>query len=165
MEPATKPSIYLETSVIGCLAMRLSGILRMAANQQTTRDWWDNRRHEYDLFVSRYVVDECSQGDPVAAQERLFFLDGIPLLEISDEVKTLANALMTRVPLPPKAAVDALHISIAALSGIEYLLTWNCKHIANPALQKRIQSACRELGCEPPVICTPHELLEINDAI
>lgn len=164
MKIATRPSIYLETSVIGCLAMRLSGILRMAANQQTTRDWWDNRRHEYELFVSRYVVDECSQGDPVAARERLVFLEGIPLLEISDEVKTLANALMTKVPLPPKAVVDALHISIAALSGIEYLLTWNCKHIANPALQKRIQSACRELGCEPPVICTPHELLEFNDA-
>ena len=93
-----KPSIYLETSVIGCLAMRLSGILRIAANQQTTRDWWDNERQRYDLFVSRYVVNECSRGDPQAAQERLAFLEGIPLLEVSDSVETLAQALLGKVP-------------------------------------------------------------------
>ena len=163
MDLETKPSIYLETSVIGCLAMRLSGVLRMAANQQTTRDWWDNQRQQYDLFVSRYVIDECSRGDPQAAQERLAFLDGIPLLEVSDAVETLAQTLLRKVPLPAKAYLDALHISVAAMSGIEYLATWNCKHIANPALQKRILSVCRNMGCEPPVICTPHELLEIND--
>ena len=160
-----KPSIYLETSVIGCLAMRLSGVLRIAANQQTTRDWWDNERQRYDLFVSRYVMNECSRGDPQAAQERLAFLEGIPLLEVSDSVETLAQALLSKVPLPAKATVDALHISVAALSGVDYLLTWNCKHIANPSLRLRIESICRELGCEPPVICTPQELLEINDVI
>ena len=159
-----KPSIYIETSVIGCLAMRLSGVLRMAANQQTSRDWWDNQRHRFDLFVSRYVIDECSDGDPIAAQERLVFLEGIPLLEVSDAAETLAKALLIGVPLPPKAAIDAYHISVAAVHGIEYLVTWNCKHIANPALRTRIEFVCRELGCEPPVICTPQELLEINDA-
>jgi hypothetical protein len=135
----------------------------MAANQQTTRDWWDNHRERYELFISRYVLDECSAGDPAAAQERLVFLDGIPLLEISDAVRPLANALLAKVPLPPKAAIDALHISVAALSGIEYLLTWNCKHIANPALRKQIELVCREMDCEPPVICTPQEILEIDD--
>ena len=158
-----KPSIYLETSVIGCLAMRLSGVLRVAANQQVTRDWWDNHRQGFELFVSRYVVDECSGGDPVAAQERLVFLEGVPLLEINEKVKTLADALLATVPLPPKAAIDALHISVAALSGVQYLLTWNCKHIANPALNSRIEFVCRELGCEPPILCTPQELLEIYD--
>ena len=160
-----KPSIYLETSVIGCLAMRLSGVLRIAANQLTTRDWWDNERQRYDLFVSRYVMNECSRGDPQAAQERLAYLEGIPLLEVSDSVETLAQALLSKVPLPANATVDALHISVAALSGVDYLLTWNCKHIANPSLRLRIESICRELGCEPPVICTPQELLEINDVI
>ena len=159
-----KPSIYLETSVIGCLAMRLSGVLRIAANQQITREWWDNHRERYDLFISRYVVDECSRGNPVAAQERLVFLKDIPLLDVDDSTKTLANALLAKVPLPPKAAVDAVHISAAALNGIEFLVTWNCKHIANPALRMRIESVCREMNCEPPVICTPQELLEINDA-
>ena len=158
------PSVYLETSIIGCFAMRLSGVLRMAANQQITRDWWDNQRQQYELFVSRYVIDECSRGDPVAAQERLVFLHGIPLLEVSEAAQALADALVRKVPLPPKAVIDAYHISVAAVHGVELMLTWNCKHIANPALQKRIASVCRELGCEPPVICTPQEILEIDDA-
>ena len=93
--------------------------MRIAANQQTTRDWWDNHRQRYDLFVSRYVIDECSRGDPQAAQERLAFLDGIPLLEVSDAVETLAQTLLRKVPLPAKAYLDALHISVAAMSGID----------------------------------------------
>ncbi len=159
-----KSSIYLETSVIGYLAMRLSGVLRVAANQQVTRDWWDNHRQNYELYISRYVIDECSDGDSVAARERLVFLEGIPSLEVSDIAKTLANDLLTMVPLPPKAVIDALHISVAALSGVQYLLTWNCKHIANPALHARIEFVCRAMDCEPPIICTPQELMEINDA-
>ena len=74
--------------------MRLSGVLRMAANQQITRDWWDNQRQQYELFVSRYVIDECSRGDPVAAQERLVFLGEIPLLEVSEAAEALADALV-----------------------------------------------------------------------
>lgn len=159
-----KPSIYLETTVFGYLAMRLSSILRTAANQETTRDWWDHSRWNYELFVSRFVVDECTAGDPAAAQERLIFLDGIPLLEVSEDVDLLAQALLNEVPLPTKAAVDAFHISVAAVNGIEYLMTWNCKHIANPSLRPRIEAVCRDRGYEPPVICTPQELLEIDDA-
>jgi hypothetical protein len=158
-----KPSIYIETTIIGYLAMRMSGVLRVAANQQTTRDWWDNHRQRFDLFVSRYVVDECSDGDPVAAQERLVYLDGIPLLEVSAEADLLAESLLKNVPLPAKVAVDAFHISVAAVNGIQYLLTWNCKHIANPSLRLRIEALCRAMGYEPPVMCTPQELLEIND--
>ena len=85
-----KPTVYLETTIIGYLAMRVSGMLRVAANQQTTRDWWDGHRHGFDLFVSRFVVDECTDGDPAAAEERLAYLQGIPLLEISDDVNSLA---------------------------------------------------------------------------
>ena len=158
-----KPSVYLETSVIGYLAMRLSGVLRVAANQQVTRDWWDNQRQRYDLFVSRYVLNECLKGDPQAAQERLAFLDGIPLLEVNELADTLAESLLNNVPLPTKATIDAYHISVAAAHGVDYLATWNCRHIANPALRLRIESVCRKLDCEPPVICTPQELLEIND--
>ena len=160
-----KPTVYLETTIIGYLAMRVSGVLRVAANQQTTRDWWDNHRAGFDLLVSRFVVDECSDGDPVAAQERLAYLQEIPLLEISEEVNTLASSLLTGVPLPEKAAIDALHIAVAAVNGVEYLLTWNCKHIANPSMRPQIERICRDVGWEPPVICTPQELLEIDDAI
>jgi hypothetical protein len=160
-----KPTVYLETTFIGYLAMRVSGVLRVAANQQTTRDWWDDHRQGFDLAVSRFVVDECSDGDPVAVQERLAYLEGIPLLEISDDVNSLASALLAGVPLPEKAAIDALHIAVAAVNGVEYLLTWNCKHIANPSMRPQIERICREMGFEPPVICTPQELLEIDDAI
>lgn len=159
-----KPTVYVETSIIGYLAMRMSGALVTAANQQMTRDWWDNHRGKYEVIVSRFVIDECSNGDPTAAQERLVFLEGLPLLEITDPVNALAAALVRGVPLPPKAAVDAYHISVAAVNGVEYLLTWNCRHIANPALRPHIERICRGNGCEPPVICTPQELMEIEDA-
>ena len=160
-----KQTVYLETTIIGYLAMRVSSALRVAANQQTTRDWWDNHRQDFGLFVSRFVVDECSDGDPVAARERLVYLEGIPLLQAPDDVNVLAETLLAGVPLPEKAAIDALHISVAAVNGIEYLLTWNCKHIANPSMRPQIERLCRETGFEPPVICTPQELLEIDDAI
>jgi hypothetical protein len=160
-----KPTVYIETTIIGYLAMRVSGVLRIAANQQTTRDWWDGHRQRFHPLVSRFVVDECSDGDPLAARDRLGYLQGIPLLEVSDDVNALATALLSGVPLPEKAAIDALHISIATVNGVEYLLTWNCKHIANPAMRPHIERICRDKGFEPPVICTPQELLEIDDGI
>jgi len=81
------------------------------------------------------------------------------------EVTALATSIVVGVPLPEKAAIDALHIAVAAVNGVEYLLTWNCKHIANPSLRPQIERTCREMGFEPPVICTPQELLEIDNAI
>ena len=102
-------------------------------------------------------------GDFVAAADRLRVLAEVPLLEVTTDVESLAGALLEEVPLPPKAATDALHIAVAAVNGVEYLLTWNCRHIANPALRPRIESVCRRMGFEPPVICTPQELLEIDD--
>jgi hypothetical protein len=160
-----KPTVYLETTIIGYLATRVSSVLRIAANQQTTRDWWENHRHRFELFISRFVLNECSAGDPAAAQERLVYLKGIPLAGTSEGVELLAKTLVAGVPLPEKASIDALHIASAAASGIEYLLTWNCRHIANPLLRPQIEHLCRELGYEPPVICTPQELLEADDGI
>ncbi len=160
-----KPSVYIETTIIGYLAMRLSAALRTAANQQVTRDWWDNYRDKYEALISRFVFDECSDGDPTAAQERLVYLQGLPLLEVSEAVDELAEALLTGMPLPAKATLDAYRISVAAVNGVEYLLTWNCRHIANAALRPRIERICSEMGYEPPVICTPLELMEINDVI
>ena len=98
-----KPTVYLETTIFGYLAMRGSRMLRVAANQQTTRDWWDDHRQRFDLFVSRFVVDECLDGDPVAAQERMVYLEGIPLLQMADDIDSLAESLLADVPLPEKA--------------------------------------------------------------
>jgi heterodisulfide reductase subunit B len=105
------------------------------------------------------VLDECLDGDPVAAQERSAFLTGLPLLAVTPEIEVLAEALIKSLQIPQKATLDAFHISISAVHGVEFLLTWNCKHIANPEHRSKIESVCRALGFEPPTICTPFDLL------
>lgn len=154
------PSLYLETTIVGHLTSWPSPLVQTVAMQQATRQWWDDHRHQYELFVSRFVVDECAAGDSEAAEERLERIDGIPLLDVTDDVTHLADALLANVPLPQKAQVDALHVAVAAVNGVQYLLTWNCKHIANAVLRPNIERVCRDNGYEPPVICTPQELME-----
>lgn len=155
------PSVYIETSVIGHLAMRPSAHLVTAANQQVTREFWEDHRSRFDLFVSLAVVDECRAGDAEAAAEREVFLKGVPVLGVGDDVLSLAESLMSGIPLPEKAAVDAVHIAVAAVNGVDYLVTWNCKHIANPAWRGIIEVICRAAGYDAPVICTPPELIEV----
>jgi predicted nucleic acid-binding protein len=152
-----KPTVYVETTIPSYLAAWPSRDLVRAAHQQITHEWWA-RRQEFDLYSSRLVVQECQAGDTQAAAERLAVLVGIPLLEQNVEVGELAAALVMGVPLPQKAAADALHIAAAAVHGMQYLLTWNCTHIANVALRPRIEAVCRAAGFEPPLICTPEEL-------
>jgi predicted nucleic acid-binding protein len=154
-------SVYLETSIIGYLASRPSADIVFAANQLMTLEWWGEHRSSFELFVSQAVIDECSAGDPMAARERLKFLDGVPVLATNAATLSLAEALMRRVGLPSKAAVDAIHIATAALNAIDYLLTWNCKHIANPAFRRRIEDVLHDTGHRPPIICTPQELLNV----
>lgn len=156
-----KPSIHLETSIIGYLTSRVSDMLLTAANQQLTRRWWANHRGHFEVFVSRFVIDECAAGNDEAAAERLATISGLPLLDVTDDVIDLAGALLARVPLPEKAQIDAFHVAVATVNGIEYLLTWNCRHIANASLRPRIESVCRDLGYDPPSICTPQEIMEI----
>ncbi len=155
-----KPRIYLETTIPSYLTSWLSRDLIMAAHQQTTRDWWETRRQDFELFVSQFVIEEAGVGDPDAARRRLELLADVPLLDPNEDVYTLADQLMKRVPLPSKAAADALHIAVTAVHGMDYLLTWNCTHIANAALRASIERVCRESSYEPPVICTPEELLK-----
>ena len=154
-------SVYLETTIPSYLTAWRSPELVMAARQQITRDWWDNRRHDFELFVSQLVIDEASAGDPDAAARRLEFLDGIPLLEPQDDTEVLVEALIRDLSLPDRAAADAVHIALAVVNGMDFLLTWNCTHIANAAFRPAIESACRSLGYEVPVICTPEELLVV----
>jgi hypothetical protein len=155
-----KPSLYIETTIIGYLTSRVSNLLVAAANQQITRDWWDDHRGDFEVFISRFVVDECAAGDREGAAERLERIKGIPLLNVTDEVVRLADILLVGVPLPRKAQVDAYHVAVATVNGVQYLLTWNCKHIANASLRPRIERVCREFGYEPPCICTPQEIME-----
>ncbi len=132
----------------------------MAGNQETTREWWE-RRNDFELYISEFVLQEASNGDTQAAKDRLKSLDGIPEIEITEEVAAVAERLLLEASLPSKARVDALHIATAAIGGMDYLLTWNCAHIANPAFRFKIESVIRSFGYEPPIICTPLELLEV----
>ena len=129
----------------------------MAANQEITKEWWDNREQFY-LYISALVIQEAGAGNLAAAQKRLEQLDDIPELNITEEVENFAEVLIQKVPLPEKARIDALHIAVATLNGMDYLLTWNCTHIANAILRPKLEAICREFGYEPPTICTPQEL-------
>lgn len=155
-----KPSVYIETTIPSYLTAWRSPSLLMAAQQEATRNWWDTVRAEYDLFISGFVVAECSSGDTDAAQRRLGAIRGIPELEASESVEILAEKLLQVTALPSKAKLDALHIAVATVHGIDYLLTWNCKHIANAVTRPKIEWACRSAGFEPPIICTPLELMK-----
>lgn len=160
---STKPKVYLETTIASYLTAWPSRDLVMAANQETTREWWANRKDAFELFISQTVIKEFSAGDKDAAQRRLEFLKPFPRLDITEEVETLAAKLIADVPLPPKAQADALHMAVAAVNKMNYLLTWNCTHIANATLRSRIEGVCRSHGYEPPVVCTPQEMLEQGD--
>jgi predicted nucleic acid-binding protein len=155
-----KPKVYLETSVISYLTSRPSRDLIVAANQQITQDWWQIRRAGFDLYISQLVIQEASAGDETMAEQRLQVIEDIPLLELSEEAVTFAERLVKDGPLPQKAVEDALHIAVATLNGMDYLLTWNFRHIANATMRYKIERVCRSEGYEPPVICTPQELLE-----
>lgn len=107
------------------------------------------------------MIDEASSGAPDAATRRLDALADLPLIEIGVETEAVAGELLAQASLPAKARLDALHIAVATLGGMDYLVTWNCTHIANPALRPRIETVIRSFGYSPPIICTPLELLEV----
>ena len=153
-----KASVYVETSVISYLGARLSGDLTVASHQQLTQEWWD-RRSDWSLYVSALVHREASAGDIDAAERRIALLTGIPVLELTDAVFNLTSLLLTGAALPRNAEEDAAHIAIAAVNGLDFLLTWNCKHIANATKRSIIEAICRSTGYQPPIICTPEELL------
>jgi len=154
-------AVYLESSIISYLAARPSRDIIVAARQQLTQEWWQRRRSAFDIYVSELVLAEIQAGDPEAAERRSAVIDGIALLEISDEATDLAEYIVLDAGLPEKAAADALHIAIAACHGMHYLLTWNAAHIANAELRPRVEALCRGKGYGPPVLCTPDELMGI----
>src|ERR1700733_4504837 len=152
--------VYIETTVVSYLTARPSRDLIVAGHQQITHDWWGTRRRDYELCVSQLVLQEAGEGDAQAAQERLDVLATMTLLEIKEEAVDLAEDLVQAGPLPPKAANDALHIAIAAVHRIPYLLTWNCRHMANATMRTQIEAVCASKGFKAPIICTPEEMME-----
>ena len=156
-------SVYIETTVVGHLAGRIYRDPVVAARQMVTRDWWRNYAPRFQLYISQLVLEECGDGDPTAAAERLREIETIELLAVSSEVDFLTDALIAGNAVPVSEPRDAFHIAISAVNGIQYLLTWNFKHIANASLRERIEGVCRNAGFEPPIICTPEELTGAED--
>lgn len=158
-----KRKIYIETSVISYLTARPSKTIIGAAHQQITAAWWE-RRSEYELLVSESVLRECGAGDSDAAQRRLATVADLPLLLITENALQIAEALVRQGIIPPRAAEDALHIAVATVYGVDYLLTWNCRHIANPEIQRNVAAYLAQIGLFLPFICTPEELLGEENA-
>jgi predicted nucleic acid-binding protein len=152
-------TVYIETSILGYLTARSTKDLILAANIEITRDWWESRRNAFILYTSEAVLDEVAQGDAEIAAQRLEILRDFPLLALNQAVQDLAAQFLARSSLPPKAKVDAIHIAAATIHGMDYLLTWNCKHIANAQIQGKLAEISLDFGYVLPILCTPNELM------
>ena len=158
-----KPRVYIETTVISYLTARPARDVVIAGHQQSTRDWWATASERFELVISELVREEAGAGDPDAGRARLTLLASLALLDATAEAQELAERLVSASAVPEAAIRDAAHIAIAAANGIEYLVAWNFRHIANAVTRTQIESVCRQAGFESPVICTPEELMENID--
>lgn len=152
--------VYIETTIPSYLAARPSRDLIQAARQQLTHTWWVAARRHFELCTSQVVLDEAGAGDAEAAAKRLQFLEGMPLLDLTNQVNLVAQALLDSTLIPGDAVRDAVHIAVSSVHQIDILLTWNCRHIANAAITKELGAIVKSAGYELPVLCTPEELSE-----
>jgi predicted nucleic acid-binding protein len=155
--------IYIETSIVSYLTARPSSNLIAAAWQKETLDWWTTQKQHFALYISNVVLEEAGMGDSEAASRRLEALTGIPVLPLDESVVKLSKVLIQEGGLPAKALDDALHIALSAVHGMDYLLTWNCKHIDNAQKKPMIRKICQAQGFACPEIATPIELMGINE--
>lgn len=154
-----RETVYIETSILGYLTARPSRDLIVAANIEITKEWWDTRRNNFQLYSSQAVIQETLRGDAQIASQRLEIISNFALLDLNQFVLDLAEQFLRRSSLPAKADVDAIHIAATTVHGMDYLLTWNCKHIANAQIQRKLAEISFDLGYELPILCTPYELL------
>jgi predicted nucleic acid-binding protein len=157
-----KEKVYIETSVISFLTSRPSQNIVAAAWQSITIDWWEMRRSHFDIYISELVYEEATRGDPAAVSKRIEVMKGIPYLQITDEVVNLAKMIIKPGPLPKKALNDALHLATAAVHKLDYLMTWNCRHLDNAELKPKVRNLLIMNDFNVPEICTPQELLGEN---
>ncbi|MEZ4269321.1 MAG: type II toxin-antitoxin system VapC family toxin [Myxococcota bacterium] len=157
-----KPRVYIETSVLSYLTSLPSRDIIVAARQQITVEWWSTR-DQFELVVSDAVLAEASQGDPDAAARRLAATAGVAVIAATESAESLAAALVEGAAMPAKAAIDAVHVALATVHGVDFLMTWNCAHIANATMRPKIEAVCRDAGFQPPVICTPEELVQEDE--
>ena len=158
-----KKRVYIETTIVSYLTAKPGRDLIIAAHQQITRECWERRRAAYDLRVSQFVLDEAADGNPEAAARRLAVLADVPMLADSPEARALAKSFIRHRLLPEVAGIDALHLATATVHEVDFLLTWNCRHLANAELLKEIARLVRMNDYEMPAVCTPEELMGVED--
>jgi len=158
-QPVSNPTLYLESTVPSYLAARPSRDLVVAAHQQITHEWWTHARPGFDIYISQAVLDEVRAGDADAAARRLAFVIGLPRLAATEEVDELAAEYQGQLGLPVAARLDAVHLAYCVAYELDYLLTWNCAHLANGRVIQRLQALNLALGLRTPIILTPEELL------
>ncbi|MEK8018909.1 MAG: type II toxin-antitoxin system VapC family toxin [Candidatus Parabeggiatoa sp.] len=154
-----KPRLYLETTIPSYLTAWASRDIIVNAHQQITPFWWKERKNDFDIYISQFVLDEASSGDADAAKRRIEIIKAFPKLEILNEVTELSNQILSSGLIPKKEATDVAHIAIAAVHKIDFLMTWNCRHLANTITSEKISTICKALGFDCPVICTPETLM------
>ena len=158
-----KPRVYVETSVVSYLTARPARDIVIAGRQQSTRDWWAGAMERFELVISELVREEAVVGNRDAAQSRLAAISPLAVIGATPEVARLARALVDAKAVPERAAQDAVHIAIAAMHRVPFLATWSFRHIANAAARPRIEAVCRDGGIDPPLLCTPEQLVVAED--
>jgi hypothetical protein len=158
---AMKPTVYLEPTIISYLTARPSRDLIVAAHQQITVEWWDEVRPKVNGFISPFVNQEISRGDEEAARKRIEVVKDLPVLEINDEIQKLAEKYFDMLEIPEKARLDAAHLAVAVWHEMDYLLSWNCRHIVSGRVKKSLDEINATLNLKTPVLCTPEELMEV----
>lgn len=155
-----KSKVYIETTVVSYLVARPSTDAILSVRQRVTRQFWEDYSDNFEFIVSDVVITEIRQGDEIAAQRRVDALAGLTVLELSPEAVILALELINTGAIPPHSLPDAQHIAIAVVNGIEYLTSWNYKHIVNETKRQHIDQVCRAAGYQPTILYTPIELIE-----
>lgn len=157
-----KKRVYIETTVVSYLTARSSRDIMVAGHQEATRQLWPELSSKYETYISALVYEEARRGDPAQACVRLAAIKPFPMLDIDDKARTLAEKILARRALPPEFPEDALHIAVAAVNGIDVLITWNIGHLNNPFTRKTVRQIVENNGYACPEICSPEELLEVE---
>jgi len=157
-----RPKVYLDTSIPSVLTSRPSLDPRKAQWQRVTQEWWEFYRWQFDVYYSYYVEKEARKGDPHAAEQRVNTLKPFTKLEKLTAAEDFATRILSDCHLPAKAETDARHVALAAMQSLQYLLTWNCAHLANEHVQPKIRHICRKEGYTAPVILTPFEAIRLR---
>ena len=144
--------------MISYLAARPSRDVIVLAHQDITRQWWATRQR-FDLYVSPVVLEEAALGDPAVARERLLYVETLPVLGASERIEQVAATYFRELHFPEKAIRDAAHLAFACANAVDYLLTWNCAHIANAEVRRQLTRLNERLGLPTATICTTEELL------